>query len=118
MRRSANDRNFAFFLNIAHLHFRVARQAGETDGQLSLTTNSHAAGAVATDFFVLRRREPGGCLRNDDAKDGTAHVLFVGVGLAGNIIFPATLGHYARNGAKSSAFLYPPGGIDDILPRG
>src|SRR6202171_1070739 len=35
--RSSRRRNFASLLNIAHLHVRFARQAGERDSQLGAT---------------------------------------------------------------------------------
>src|SRR6202022_857734 len=37
--------DFASLLNIAHLHFRFARQASERDSQLGATITSHAAQA-------------------------------------------------------------------------
>jgi hypothetical protein len=38
MRRDRTSRNSANLVNIAHLHVRFARQAGERDGQLGATT--------------------------------------------------------------------------------
>jgi hypothetical protein len=45
-------------LNIAHFHFRFARQASERDGQLGATDTPQAAKAVAIDFDALRHRVP------------------------------------------------------------
>ncbi len=82
MRRDSKGRNFASLANIAHLHFRFARQVGEHRMVgLNATTNSHVARADAIDFAVLRQCAPGH--RDCAAKAGTAHVfrvaLFVGV---------------------------------------
>ena len=79
MRRGLTSRNFASFSNIAHLHFRFARQAGERDSQLGATITSHAATAVAIDLDIPRHRWPGHDRRGDVAKGGTAHVLFIRV---------------------------------------
>jgi hypothetical protein NreA len=66
-------------LNIAHLHFRFARQASERDSQLGATITSHAAQAGAIDLGMLRHRWPGHARRVDVAKGATAHVLFIRV---------------------------------------
>jgi hypothetical protein len=64
-------------LNIAHLHFRFARQASERDGQLGATITPHAATAGAIDLDIPRHREPDPSRRGDAAKGATAHVLFI-----------------------------------------
>jgi hypothetical protein len=48
--------DIASLLNIAHLHFRFARQASERDSQLGANTIPYAAQAGAIDLDVLRHR--------------------------------------------------------------
>jgi hypothetical protein len=45
-------------LNIAHLHFRFSRRAGERDSQPGATITPRAAKAVAIDPDILRHRRP------------------------------------------------------------
>jgi hypothetical protein len=82
-------------LNIAHLHFRFARQAGERDSLLGATITPHAAKARAIDLDILRLHEPDTC-RTGAAKGGTAHVLFrecSSLELNGQVqILPGTIG--------------------------
>jgi hypothetical protein len=87
--------DFASLLNIAHLHFRFARQAGERDSQLGATITPHAAKAGAIDPDILRQRWPDHA-RGDVAKGGTAHVLFIRVErLVSNEASSTIIGKYA-----------------------
>jgi hypothetical protein len=127
MYRSPRRRNFASFVNIAHLHVRFARQASERDSQLGATITPHAATAGAIDPDVLRHREPDHRRRVGVAKGSTAHVLFESARrwdltvrverFAGDYRFRCANG-YARPKSVSSAFLYPPWGIAAILRGG
>jgi hypothetical protein len=75
MCRGSRRRNFASFVNIAHLHIRFARQAGERDGQLGATVTLTRRKPARLIFDVLRHRESDTC-RIVAAIGGTAHVLF------------------------------------------
>src|ERR1700722_11995137 len=75
MRRSPRRRNFASFVNIAHLHVRFARLASERDGRLGATVTLTRRKPAQLIFDVLRHRQPDTC-RTVAAKGGTAHVLF------------------------------------------
>jgi hypothetical protein len=75
MRRSLRRRNVVSPVNIAHLHVRFARQAGERDSQLGATVTLTRRKPVRLIFDVLRHRQPDTC-RTVAAKGGTAHVLF------------------------------------------
>jgi hypothetical protein len=87
--------DFASLLNIAHLHFRFARQVGERDSQLGATITPHAAEAGAIDPDILRQRWPDHA-RGDVAKGGTAHVLFIRVErLVSNEASSTMIGEYA-----------------------
>ena len=114
--------DIASLLNIAHLHFRFARQASERGSQLGATTIPHAARAGAIDLDVLRHRQPDHDRRGDVAKGGTAHVLFIKV--EG---FVANEGSRQRSANRPDRYLcqahlpfliYPPGRIAVILPAG
>jgi hypothetical protein len=98
VRRDGTSRNFtnvdsASLVNIARLHFRLARRAGERDGQLGATVTPRAAQAGAIELDILRQRWPGQDRRGDVAKAGTAHVLFIRVErLVSNARLAATIG--------------------------
>jgi hypothetical protein len=97
---------------------RLARQAGERDGQLGATITPHAATAVAIDFDVLRQRGSDRRHRTGDAIGGTAHWLFVGVEWLVSNARSATIGKYAWPFPLSSLLAYPPGRIAVILTGG
>ena len=75
MRRSPRRRNVVSPVNIAHLHVRFARQAGERDSQLGATVTLTRRKPARLIFDVLRHRQSDTC-RTVAAKGGTAHVLF------------------------------------------
>jgi hypothetical protein len=75
--QSFENPDFASAVNIAHLHFRFARQAGEPDSQLAATITPHPARAGAIDFDVSRQRLADRRHRIGTAKANTAHGLFV-----------------------------------------
>jgi hypothetical protein len=62
-------------VNIAHVHFRFARQDGERDSQLGATVTLTRRKPARLIFDVLRHRESDTC-RTFAAKGGTAHLLF------------------------------------------
>ena len=76
MCRGPRRRNFASFVNIAHVHVRFARQDGERDSQLGATVTLTRRTPARLIFDVLRHREPDHRRRAGGAKGGTAHVLF------------------------------------------
>jgi hypothetical protein len=109
-------------LNIAHLHFRFARQAGERDGQLGATITPHAGQAGAIDLDILRHRWPDHDRRGDVAKGGTAHVLFIRVERLVSNECPRQQSANKPDRYLCQAHLpnltYPPGRIVVILPIG
>lgn len=75
-------------MNIAHLHVRLARQAGERDGQLGATitlTQARPARLISVFCGIA-----GPVNRGDVAKAGTAHGLFIEVERRAADAMPAT----------------------------